>query len=447
MTTDDTRTKLVKLGADALADALLTLSERDEIAEEMIERMVSTPVERVRRFKSRIAGLKRGRKFYHWNMIDELAQKLESMLKDIEGAEIDPCLGAELIIAFFKTDDVVFEHCDDSSGRVGDIYRFSAKRLFKHYAQQCEKKDLLVKVLVEYYQKDDYGIRDALIDCAAEYLEETHSRELIAAFQEQVQQSDERQAGHYYLVIESLAHQIKDAQLFEQTRRAHWGKLPTAACVDIGEVYLESGDASTALDWLNRIDPNERFMFDRREKLLLEIHEALGNQEKVTEIAWRMFHSYRSKDNLERLLHCIGNDKRDVVIDDEISTIHKMERFNASDVNFMIEQGRSEEASRYIVARTGQIPGEFYDWLLSVAEAMQTGGYPLAATVVYRALLDDILDSSRTRAYGHAAKYLKTLDGLSTQITDWQDVPPHVAYASTLQEKHGKKRSFWSRYE
>lgn len=92
MTTDETKARFLKLGPDALAGALLDLAERDDTAKEMIERMVSTPEDRVRRFKSRLAGLKRGRKFNDWKTIGELVQKLKSILAELDELEIDPCL-------------------------------------------------------------------------------------------------------------------------------------------------------------------------------------------------------------------------------------------------------------------------------------------------------------------------------------------------------------------
>ena len=45
--------------------------------------------------------------------------------------------------------------------------------------------------------------------------------------------------------------------------------------------------------------------------------------------------------------------------------------------------------------------------------------HPVAATILYRALLDDILDRARSPAYRHAARYLEKLDALSA----YKDAP------------------------
>ena len=49
-----------------MAEVLLNLAERIDEASEVVERLLATPEENVKRFKRRLAGLKRGRKFVDW---------------------------------------------------------------------------------------------------------------------------------------------------------------------------------------------------------------------------------------------------------------------------------------------------------------------------------------------------------------------------------------------
>jgi hypothetical protein len=49
--------------------------------------------------------------------------------------------------AFYETDKGVFDHCDDSSGHVGDVYRSNAKELFVGYAQRCPDKEWLADLV------------------------------------------------------------------------------------------------------------------------------------------------------------------------------------------------------------------------------------------------------------------------------------------------------------
>jgi hypothetical protein len=114
---------------------------------------------------------------------------------------------------------------------------------------------------------------------------------------------------------------------------------------------------------------------------------------------------------------------------------------------FLIELERMDEAETYLLDRADQLNGDDYDGLLPLAEAMETAERHVAATVVFRALLDAILRRGQTKTYPHGVRYLKKLDRLAESIADWRGQRHHSAYLQQLRDTHGRKRSFWSRYE
>jgi hypothetical protein len=56
--------------------------------------------------------------------------------------------------------------------------------------------------------------------------------------------------------------------------------------------------------------------------------------------------------------------------------------------------------------------------VLLPAAKMLEANHPLAATILYRTLLNDILDRLRSPAYGHAARYLAKLEVLASHEDD-----------------------------
>ncbi len=80
---------------------------------------------------------------------------------------------------------------------------------------------------------------------------------------------------------------------------------------------------------------------------------------------------------------------------------------------------------------------------MPAAEALEDV-HPAAATVLYRALIDDILSRARSPAYGHAARYLARLDTLAEHVEMLPDLPDHAAYRAGLKRVHGRKSGFWS---
>lgn len=403
--------RLLALGGETLAEALLELAERSKAADDLVERLIATPKENIKRFKAKLSALKRSRRFIRWGESSDFSAELAALLQGLKSSVDDPCAGADLVAAFFEIDRATFDRCDDSSGYVGDVFRYDAGVLFADYALRCEDKKRLGDLVFKLNRKDDYGVRDTLIDRAAEYLPEPNIRNMIDRFQDAAdEETDEYRKHHWFRAIESLARQIKDAPLFEKTRLASWGGESTAACTDIARVYLESGDAKTALSWIERIASGETFKAEERDRLLLDIYERLGDTGKQAETAWRIFRTHRSADALAALLDVIGQDQEDAVIKGETATIMAEEQLSLGNAGFLIDAGRPDQAAAYLFDRREQLDGAAYVSVLSMAEAMEKEDRPLIATLLYRALLESVLERAQTRAYAHGAEARQTRD-------------------------------------
>lgn len=440
--------KLIDLGPDALADALLNLAVYSDEADELIEQLIATPKENVQRFKKKLFGLKRSKRFISWRESASFARELSMLLQDLKTGVDDPLTGVELVAEFFEADHTIFEMCDDSSGNIGDVFRYDAKELFVDYASHCQDKEKIADIILKVNQKDNYGIRDTLIDCAGECLPEAVIRTMISTLQKWAdKEKDEYDKRHHLMLIESLARQIKDAKLFEKTRIASWGKLSTTALIDIARAYLESGDVETAHSWLKKIPEGDNFQAYERDKVLEEIYQKQGDSEKLTELLYQKFRSYHSTETLQALLDVIGFDKRDDVISDEVRQILKTDRLWLSDAEFLISIGKIEETEEYLLKRADQLDGNLYGSLLSLAEAMEAENRHLATSLMYRSLLVSILERGYTKAYPHGVRYLKKLDKLSADVSDWKGFNNHEAFNNQIYQKHGRKHSFWSKYE
>ena len=440
--------KLIELGADALAEALLNIAVHSDEADDLIEQLIATPKENVQRFKKKLSSLQHSRRFIDWRGAAGFGRELEMLLQDVKAGVGDPLTGIELVAVFYEADNTIFEMCDDSSGNIGDVFSYNAKELFVDYASRCADKEKIADIILKLNLKDNYGIRDTLIDCAGECLPEPVIRMMIATLQKRAdKEKDEYGKRHHLMLIESLARQIKDAELFEKTRIASWGKLSTAALIDIARVYLESGDVETAHSWLKKIPEGETFQAYERDKLLLEIYQKQGDSEKLSDLLFQKFRSYPSTDTLQALLDVIGHDKRDEVITAEVGLILVSATLRESDAEFLISIGKIDEAEEYLLGLAEQFNGDHYGSLLSLAETMETENRHLAASLMYRSLLVSILERGYTKAYPHGIRYLKKLDKLAVTVSDWKEFNHHEAFKDRIYQNHGRKHSFWSKYE
>lgn len=441
------RKRLIQLGPERLADMLMELAAWSEEADDMVKRATTDPSENIKRYKSKLAGLKRTRRFIDWRGASDFARNLERMLADLEAGVDNHMTGVDMVAAFFEADQYIFEQCDDSSGSVGDVFRTTACDMFVHYASRCADKEWLVDKLMDLYAEDEYGVRGVALNAAHRFLPEESLRDLADRLWQRSQQEPQNtyQSRHWLLVLESIARQMKDAVLYEKAKRAAWTELSTSAQVDIARVYLESGDPKTSLSWLERV-LGESFRSSDRDGLLLVVYRELGDTNKAAEVAWRIFRNHRSKESLRNLLSIIGDSEGERVVDDEVSAILGSSEFSYSDADFLIALDRIDNAEAYLLSHADEFDGHYYTGLLPLAEAMEKNGRWLAASLIYRALLDSILARAISKYYHHGIRYLKKLDSLAAGIQDWTNLQDHESYKAGLLQTHGRKTSFWAGY-
>ena len=229
------RERHIRLGAPRLANALLYLSLRTDGAAEYVEALLLTPEEAQKRFKAKLAGLKRRRKFIDWRAAHDFARELELILATLREGVDDPKTGLELVGEFFSCDRAIFERCDDSSGLIGDVFRFDARNLFVAYASKCTDKSFVSDLLLRLYEHDDYGVRTELVAKASEFLPPEEMRALAAELWERAKSElpDFYQAGKWWIGVELLARQLGDPGLFEKAKLTANPELSSPTCMQI----------------------------------------------------------------------------------------------------------------------------------------------------------------------------------------------------------------------
>ena len=87
----------------------------------------------------------------------------------------------------------------------------------------------------------------------------------------------------------------------------------------------------------------------------------------------------------------------------------------------------------------------FYAQLLRLAKGLEQAEQFLPAILCNRALCEQILEEARSKAYGHASRYVAKLDAMNRKLDGYGDFPDHVVYMAGLRERHGRKHAFWRR--
>jgi hypothetical protein len=112
-------------------------------------------------------------------------------------------------------------------------------------------------------------------------------------------------------------------------------------------------------------------------------------------------------------------------------------------LSFFISWPSLERAARIVIQRVAELDGDHYEILSPATDALM-GKYPLAATLVLRAMIDFSLTRARSSRYRHAARHLAECASLASTIQDFGTFEAHDAYVSRLRRDHPRKSSFWS---
>lgn len=445
------RAKLIAVGAEALADALLELASRHDDADDMLRRLLASPQEATKFFNDRlesVASLSRRGHFVDWRHAKEYAYDLYDLLLDLEAANPDPRTGVEDVAAFIAAFESIIEACDDSSGHVSSVFRFEATDHFVAYAKRCEDHEFLEKTVLLLCRNDQYGVTEDLVRRAPEYLPQRNLARLIDQFKEAA--TSEREIEDRWSVLkplERLARRLEDPGLFLWCRRSGSTRLNAIDKIEIAEVYLDAGDAEKAVTWSRESEPHHPFDVSRRDSLLMTALERAGDVAGATEIAWDLFRRSRNEHTLETLVGFVGENERDRIVEEGWRLIQSAPGIKASDIDFLTATGRTNDAAEFLIGRIDQLDASPTQHLTPLAEAFTELGHPLAATLMYRALLDILLAKGQPKSYPRGARHLGSLKRLSAAITDWRGFPTHDEYVAGIRETHGRKWSFWKRVE
>ena len=103
-----------------------------------------------------------------------------------------------------------------------------------------------------------------------------------------------------------------------------------------------------------------------------------------------------------------------------------------------------DAAAMYVLENQNLVESVSYDHLVEWVKIFEKCASNVAAVLVYRILLLDILHAGCTKAYRHAARYFKALDRLDSDTADYCCLMDKADFNQQLLAFHGKKRSFWA---
>jgi hypothetical protein len=458
--------KLHDLGVEKLSQIVLAEAEQNAGFRRQVKAALagqSGPEAIAKLIDRRISGLERAKSFIEWDKARAFRDDLRSLIDTIgtELGPVAPTLAIDRLLRFIATHERVFERVDDSSGYVQDVY-YQAIRMVGELCQVLPEPDadLMPERIMALLGESTHGYLSDLATTVAPHLpQDTLTRwdgnlkEAIAdrKAQEKTCKSD----GWFYSITsqwtemrQTIATARGDIDLLvglEEKKQPHMQDT-----LGIAAQLLQAGRASEALDWVRK--PRQRRFDDAdgdvspvRVSLEARILEALDNKPAAQALRWCCFEAVLSADILREYLKHLP-DFEDMEAEERAHALALEKAEPEAALLFFLDWPRLDLAAKLIETHPHGWNGGDWHNLPKVAKLLEHE-YPLAATVLYRALLDDILDRARSKAYSHGAKYLAKLTLLATAADPSRPsgVVDHTTYLARLKKNHPRKSGFWSR--
>ena len=176
---------------------------------------VTDPGAAAKAVQQRIGAIRRGKRFVAYGETSQVAAEMATIAEDIRTDVLprDAGKAAALAEKLFCLDQVIFNRADDSGGRIGDELRAACVLWLDAAAMvrttNTEDGTDWSAALYEFYQANDYGVREPLLEQAHRLLREEELRALgqqlsQAVVQEYVHQKlkDEMRARGFVVVEE-----------------------------------------------------------------------------------------------------------------------------------------------------------------------------------------------------------------------------------------------------
>ncbi|WP_417211694.1 DUF6880 family protein [Antarctobacter sp.] len=458
--------KLKDLGVEKLAQLVLDQAERNAGFRRQVKAALagkSGPQAIAKLVDRRLSGLARARSFIEWDKARAFAEDLRS-LTDTLAAELGaaaPGLAVDRLLRFIATHEQVFERVDDSSGRVQDVYyqAIAATGDLAPRLTTADKDQLPEKIMTALGESTHGYLADVTAAVAPHLPHDGLARwdaQLKKAIAErQAEEAARPREGWFYSMTsqwagmrQTIAGARGDLDLLialEAEKRPHMQDT-----LGIAAQLLEVGRSAEALDWVRKpgrhaFVEDEGDMSPDKVSLEARILETLGNAPAAQALRWRCFEATLSAEVLRDYLGQLP-DFEDIEAGDRALAYALDMAAPEAALQFFLDWPRTDLAAKLIMMHPDHWDGGDWHILPKVASVLEHD-HPLAATILYRALLDDILTRTRSKAYGHGATYLGKLALLAENADANRpgEMADHATYLAELKQAHHRKSGFWAR--
>ena len=399
-----------------------------------------------------ITSVKNGTRFISYSETYEFEQKLIRINEGIEKLISEaPDLAIKLCQRLIEIDGRICERVDDSNGFLSICYATTYNLLDRAFIAAKSDNDTVAHYLYEVYSQDQYGLRGDLLDNTKQSLRAGADKVLETLLQDRPLEDFplENHATLHALKIIADTRGDVDAYiaLVKQDVQRLARPLSDQSICEIATRLNAAFRSEEAIHWLNKIGGSGHYD-SKKTALLIEAYQLEGKDKQAREILWQRFERcLHAADYLAYLKHATESE-RDTAQAKAVALAKKYTHLSST-LAFLADIQQWDEVNALILqhAKTDTLNGADYSQYRKLSTSLAKQGRGLAATLLRRALVADVLQRAQSKYYHYAISDLKKANDFAQTVSDWQDFATHDTFMQTLQTQHARKSAFWSKLD
>ncbi|MGR5299225.1 DUF6880 family protein [Vibrio mediterranei] len=450
--------KLQKFDKDALVDLLVEIHNENRDCKKVVTTLMAMhdPKAMYKALNKEVSAIKRGTKFIDYREAGSFCDILYAISEKTEKylATQAPDLAVKLCQSLIDMDSKLAERVDDSHGDLGGFYCQLFDVLDKALPLSSLSPSTIVDDITRIYSHDDYGYRRAIID----KLNHVLTPEVIEQFKQQLPEPSadilsrrdrkvEWKTFQTHVIQLSIHKKIADKEK-NIDRYIHLCQLTGIddknRC-DIASRLNHQFQSEQAIEWLEGIPETSMQILDKY-SLLQEAYQLEGDKDKEKTLIWTRFERLmNSKDYFAYLSFTSGNETQKI----KEKVYHMAANADSIETGlaFFQDVGEIDAIETLFLSRLKEVNAFDYSFYRKLSTYLSKNEKPLAAVLMRRLLVNQVLDSARSKHYRYAISDLSQAEKFSVLVTNWGNHLTHQDYLTFLKEQHSRKYSFWEQWQ
>lgn len=442
------KSQLSKLSNDALISILESLYNEDSRIKKVINRNIAIHQDDgkalIKLLDKEVNSIKRSKKFLDYYEVGSLEKQINNITSLIKQHLIskDPAAAIRVLKSLLGTVNQSVERVDDSNGGVGICYSEAFTLLGEAY---CNASNIDIKALVDFLMQSIKENEYNMFDGFAKSFHGALGKDGLSLLESRILDTIPfLKEGAYTLhkytdILLEISDCRKDIDSYISILEKYY-TLNDTHYIAVASRYMKSWQEEDALLWLEKVNNKDT---DDYVDLMSEVLRILGKTKESIDILCQRFKQCLSLDYYHKL---IKYQKEPEAMKAKLLKIILEHEYKLEALNILCDIREYSAASAIILKDPNAYINADYYPLKEIAKKLSTTEYSLAAIIMYRLVIADLVSRAKGKYYTWAVSYISKIIDLSLTVKDWQGFGDNISFILDLKEVHFRKGMFWEEY-